>query len=471
MRAFPCALAWVVAAACGSPSGTQDGAGDPDPDALDELEQDAADEVPADVAVDDDEEEAPPPDCTMPTAEEQALLDAEVHAYITTDDDSLLGRLDAEYADLCFEAFAIAIRAPQPALDPTTGVIETSFPYGGGSATLHLWVPTMAVLDGTVRVPLLVWLHGAGDSGANNIRSTTLRAMANSLGGILAVPTATSTCDWSASDACAALVHNTVHKVKREYPIDDDRVYITGFSMGGRGSYTDGLTWPDIFAGVVPIAGSIGACHGTLDLATHYDYIYPHIENALQQRVRLITGLDDHEFLVAQNEAAAQVFDELGYDFVWDDLAGVGHTFPQAEWTAAMTWVAEHVRDPYPSDLLYNMAWHASSWYENLFMNNTLKTNVYWARIEARGSNVEPARVEGSIDGQTMDLTTENIVQLSVYLADELVDMDLPVIVNVNGSVWHEGVVERSPGFALEHARERQERTMVLAARLTSMVP
>ena len=459
-------IAAALLAACGTSSGNEDATDDPAPDHVPDTIEEAAEDPDPDSAGDVVEET--PLDCTMPTTAEQEALNDEVHSYIVTDDDSLLTRLDP---DLCFEAYATAIRAPQPADDPSPGVIATSFPYASSSATLHLWVSSTAVLDGSTRVPLVVWLHGAGDSGANNINSTTLRGSADSIGGILAVPTATSTCDWSASDACAALVHGTVQKVKKEYPVDDDRVYITGFSMGGRGSYTDGLTWPDMFAGIAPVAGTIGACHGTLDLATHAVYITPHIENAEHQRVRLITGLSDHEFMVAQNEAASGVFDSLGYDFVWDALPGVGHTFPQPQWTAAMAWLCEHVRDPYPTSVLYNMAWHASSWYENLFMNNTLNTNVYWVRIDSRISSTTAARVEGSIDGNTVTVTTDNLSQLSVYLSDELVDLDAPVTITLDGSTWYEGTVERSPSLALRHAKERQERTMVFAARIQDLVP
>jgi len=469
MVAWPLIVAAALVAACGSRDDRgQDAAADVE-DAGDQAESVDAPQDEAEEAGDAVEEDAAQ-DCTMPSAEEQAALDADVNAYIVGEDDTLPGRLASGYPDLCFEALAAAIRS-RPAADPATGVIATSFPYGGSAATLHLYVSPSAVIDGTVRVPLVVWLHGAGDSGASNVSHPTLQSMADDLGGILAVPTAPTTCDWSASDSCAALVHGTVQAVKRAYPVDDDRVYITGFSMGGRGSYTDGLTWPDMFAGVVPVAGTIGACHGTLDLDVHRDYVYPHVENAEHQRVRLITGLLDLEYLVAQNEAAAGVFDELGYDFEWDPLEGVGHAFPTAEWTTAMTWVSGHSRDPYPVEVLYNMALMASSYYDNLYMNSSLRTNVYWLRIERRASNLDPARMEGSIEGQTVTVATTNISEVSVYLADELLDLDLPVTIVVNGGLWHEGVVARDPVLALEHARERLERTMVFAARIQGVVP
>jgi hypothetical protein len=241
--------------------------------------------------------------------------------------------------------------------------------------------------------------------------------------------------------------------------------------MGGRGSFTVGLTWPDLHAGMAPVAGSIGAIQDTTDIAVHRTYVRPHVENALSLRTRLITGLDDHPLLVLQNQAASEVFAELGYDFAWTQLTGVGHAFPPAEWTTAMTDVVARARDPYPRHVIYDMAWHASSYYPDLFLNTEIRANVFWLRIESRADVAAAARVEGTIEGQTVTVTTENVTRLSVYLADELLSLDLPVTILVNGASWFEGSILRDPRLALEHARERMERSMVFAARLTADVP
>ena len=45
--------------------------------------------------------------------------------------------------------------------------------------------------------------------------------------------------------------------VKQWYTVDDYRVYIMGFSMGGRGTYTYGLAHPGIFKGFIPINAAI----------------------------------------------------------------------------------------------------------------------------------------------------------------------------------------------------------------------
>lgn len=39
-----------------------------------------------------------------------------------------------------------------------------------------------------------------------------------------------------------------------QYPVDADRVYVMGFSLGGRGTYMMGLKRPDRFAGIAPMA-------------------------------------------------------------------------------------------------------------------------------------------------------------------------------------------------------------------------
>ena len=41
----------------------------------------------------------------------------------------------------------------------------------------------------------------------------------------------------------------------RETPVDVDRVYLTGLSMGGYGSWELAVRWPDVFAALIPICG------------------------------------------------------------------------------------------------------------------------------------------------------------------------------------------------------------------------
>lgn len=46
-----------------------------------------------------------------------------------------------------------------------------------------------------------------------------------------------------------------ISEIKRRFPIDDDRIILCGISMGGMGVWTIGAHYPDIFAGLIVVAG------------------------------------------------------------------------------------------------------------------------------------------------------------------------------------------------------------------------
>jgi len=73
-------------------------------------------------------------------------------------------------------------------------------------------------------------------------------------------------------------VYDVLADVKGRYPVDEDRVYLTGSSMGGGGALWMALTRPDIWAAVAPLCAA--GIPGSEDLAG----------NALNFPVRLFHG-------------------------------------------------------------------------------------------------------------------------------------------------------------------------------------
>lgn len=51
------------------------------------------------------------------------------------------------------------------------------------------------------------------------------------------------------------LAHRLVLKISEEYPVDENRLYITGLSMGGFGTWDLITRYPDLFAAAMPICG------------------------------------------------------------------------------------------------------------------------------------------------------------------------------------------------------------------------
>jgi len=46
-------------------------------------------------------------------------------------------------------------------------------------------------------------------------------------------------------------------EISHEFPVDANRIYLTGFSMGGAGTWSMGLAHPKKFAALAPICGYV----------------------------------------------------------------------------------------------------------------------------------------------------------------------------------------------------------------------
>jgi predicted peptidase len=103
--------------------------------------------------------------------------------------------------------------------------------------------------------PLILFLHGAGERGtdlAQVARHGPPRIVADrpELPFIVVSPQCPSGQRWD-SDVLLALLD----EVQRQYRVDPKRVYLTGLSMGGYGTWNLGLAHPERFAAIAPICG------------------------------------------------------------------------------------------------------------------------------------------------------------------------------------------------------------------------
>ena len=112
------------------------------------------------------------------------------------------------------------------------------------------------------------------------------------------------------------IVENQPDYARGEFNVDWDRVVLTGFSQGGFMAMALGTRHPDLFAGVIPMAGG---------------YI-PGIDNPAKAdgedpRYYFMVGSRDRS--ADQVRMAAADFEKAGYDVDLRVLSGIGHTFPR----------------------------------------------------------------------------------------------------------------------------------------------
>jgi len=116
-----------------------------------------------------------------------------------------------------------------------------------------------AVPAGEEKPALLIYLHGGGNGG-NHISERLGRNapvkywnQQESHPFIIVAPQCFPNNKWKAETLQVLLEH-----LKETVEFDHNRIYLTGFSMGGYGTWLWAATYPENFAAIAPLAGGIG---------------------------------------------------------------------------------------------------------------------------------------------------------------------------------------------------------------------
>src|SRR5437773_3619696 len=127
------------------------------------------------------------------------------------------------------------------------------------------------------KYPLVIFLHGSGERGNDNeaqlkwgvMNFASDQAMALHPSFVVA-PQCPENLQWSNLDENESsralrlkpspskpmsLLIDLIHELIKKYSIDTNRIYITGLSMGGYGTYDAIERYPHLFAAAVPVCG------------------------------------------------------------------------------------------------------------------------------------------------------------------------------------------------------------------------
>lgn len=123
------------------------------------------------------------------------------------------------------------------------------------SADYLLYLPQGYTAGSSRRWPLILFLHGGAESGSNvwkvakNGPPHIAMRMTN-FPFIVVSPQCPDGKIWS-NDLLIALLDD----VENRYSVDPRRVYLTGVSLGGFGTWSLGLSYPERFAAIAPFCG------------------------------------------------------------------------------------------------------------------------------------------------------------------------------------------------------------------------
>jgi predicted peptidase len=169
--------------------------------------------------------------------------------------------------------------------------------------------------------PLIVFLHGMGERGNDGWKQTevgigrAIRLHPERFPALVVMPQCSPSTVWSSAEnqngaPAWKYIDDTIAYVRRHYNVDEDRMTLTGLSMGGFGTYRYGAMRADEFAAFMPICGG-----GNPDDA----------EQLARRPLWAFHGLADTTVDPARSEQMVNAIKAAGGDAQFTGYEGVGH--------------------------------------------------------------------------------------------------------------------------------------------------
>ena len=162
-------------------------------------------------------------------------------------------------------------------------------------------------------LPLIIQLHGAGErgDGKDDLKLVDVHGFSKIMDkgeypAIFVMPQCPKESFWAAR---VESIIRFVEMLIKEYGVDEKRVYLTGLSMGGFGTWYTSMARPDLFAAIAPI------CGGGM----------PWNAGALTMPVWAFHGAADDVVLPSNSDDMVAKLTELGRDVKYTRIDGVGH--------------------------------------------------------------------------------------------------------------------------------------------------
>lgn len=203
---------------------------------------------------------------------------------------------------------------------------------------------------------------------------------------------------------------SVIRAVKEAYPIDEERIYLWGQSMGGYGSYRIACKYPHMWAAIAPCAGgSIPSLLGNLK----------HIP------VNIFHGEKDVIIPVEEAYEAFNTLQSLDQEVYLSVIPGGDHQTDEVvtQNSKFWKWFLKYKKKQNPRHVVYN--------------TYSLRHNrAYWVTIDGfiDYQLESPASIEAKIkDDNTVEIATKNIAKFTLFLNEHLIDLQRPVRCIVNG--------------------------------------
>jgi len=195
-------------------------------------------------------------------------------------------------------------------------------------------------------------------------------------------------------------VYDTIATIEKRYPVDPDRVYLTGASMGGGGALWLALTRPDRWAAVAPLSAAM--MPGSEDLA-------PNLSNL---PIRFYHGEQDSIVPVATSRAWQRRLLDIGVPAAYVEYPNLRHNAWDLAYKpgAAFDWMAQFRRNRAPDHVR--------------FVSRSYRySEAYWVKIDGLTPGTD-AEIDARRDGSKITVQTKNLDAFTLTLDASEVSID-----------------------------------------------
>ena len=212
-------------------------------------------------------------------------------------------------------------------------------------------------------------------------------------------------------------VFEALADVRRNYPIDDNRIIVRGFSLGGAACWQIAAHYPGHWAAAAPGAGFsetpdfLKVFQNEKIQPTWFEQALWHQYNATDYALNFFnlptvaySGEIDSQKQAADMMAKAMGAENLALThIIGPQTRHAYHPAAKQEINRRIETIAEQGRDPMPKDIRF------TTW--------TLRYNTCaWLRVDRLEEHWKQARVNAEIGGNTLHIETENVAALGIVM-------------------------------------------------------
>lgn len=223
-----------------------------------------------------------------------------------------------------------------------------------------------------------------------------------------------------------------IELAKRRFAVDENRVYLTGYSMGGGGTWHVGTRHPDLFAALGPYYGGwdyhvwidregIANMTERARFLAEAESSFAQADQLLNVPVWVMHGDADTLVEPDQSRYVVRMLQRWGYDIRYHEVPGRGHEALGTE-DALYSWFLQHERDPNPRHVRVRSA-------------DLEGAAAYWVKIGQREDPFAFINADVEVVGpNTIRLDTDNALEVTLSPGGALVDRAQPLDVIWNGA-------------------------------------